>query len=158
MNIVFTCSQHHESLPPLPPSPPAITPTHSRLRRLARTSGGSVSGLLPTRRRCRTRRRAPPGPAALSPGSDRQGGGPDRWRLRRRARTGGSSVSGLLYSTAALVFICVAPPLHDSSAARLRSCTYFRLHSSSAALIRCCMVMLLHDSAVWLSCGVSLLL
>ena len=68
VNIVSTCSQHHESLPPLAPSPPAITPTHSRLRRLARTSGGSVSGLLPTRRRCRTRRRAPPGPAALSPG------------------------------------------------------------------------------------------
>ena len=68
VNIVSTCSQHHESLPPLPPSPPAITPTHSRLRRLARTSGGSVSGLLPTRRRRRTRRRAPPGPAALWPG------------------------------------------------------------------------------------------
>ena len=75
---------------------PLITPTHSRLRRLARTSGGSVSGLLPTRRRRRTRHRAPPGPAALSPGSDRHGGGPDRWRLRRRARTGGGSVSGLL--------------------------------------------------------------
>jgi hypothetical protein len=49
------------------------------LRRRAWTGGGSVSGLLPTRRRRRPRRQAPPGSAALSPGSD-------RWCLR--AHTG----------------------------------------------------------------------
>jgi hypothetical protein len=59
-----------------PPSPhTTITPTHSRLHHQAWTGGGSVSWLLPTGRRCRPRRRAPPGPAALSPG-------PDRWWLR----------------------------------------------------------------------------
>ena len=54
--------------------------THSRLYRRALTGGGSVSRLLPTLRR-RPRRRAPPGPAALSPGFD-------RWWLRHRAHTG----------------------------------------------------------------------
>ncbi len=52
----------------------------SRLRRRAWTGGGSVSGLLPTRRHRRPRRQAPPSPAALSPGSD-------RWWLRLRAHT-----------------------------------------------------------------------
>ena len=89
---MFPASRIFASFAPIPP----ITPTHSRLRRLARTSGGSVSGLQPTRRRRRTSRRAPPGPAALSPSSDRHGGGPDRWRLRRRARTSGGSVSRLI--------------------------------------------------------------
>ena len=54
--------------------------THSRLYHRALTGGGSVSGLLPTLRR-RPRRRAPPGPAALSPGFD-------LWWLRHRAHTG----------------------------------------------------------------------
>ena len=52
--------------------------------------------LLPTLRRRCPRSRAPQGPAALLPGSDWHGGGPNMWRLRRRARTGGGSVSGLL--------------------------------------------------------------
>ncbi len=53
----------------------------SRLRRRARTCGGSVSGLLPTRNRRHSRHQAPPGPAALWPGSD-------LWRLRLWAHTG----------------------------------------------------------------------
>ena len=118
VNIVSTCSQHHESLPPLPFPPPTYptNPPHTqapspgsdrhgggpdrwRLRRRARTGGGSVSGLLPTRRCRRLRRRAPPGPAALSPGSDRHGARPralptlHRCRLRRRAPPGPAALS-----------------------------------------------------------------
>ena len=62
VNIVSTCSQHHESLPPLPYPPPTY-PTN------------------------------PPHTQAPSPGSDRHGGGPDRWRLRLRAPTDPASPS-----------------------------------------------------------------
>ena len=105
---MFPASRIFAPFAPIPP----ITPTHSRLRRLARTSGGSVSRLLQTRRSRRLRRRAPPGPVALSPGSDRHGGGPDLWRRRRRARTGGGSVSGLIPGPpvpAALLHVRTAP-------------------------------------------------
>jgi hypothetical protein len=97
VNILSPSSQHHNCLPPLPPSiPTQVITTHSRLYRRARTAGGSVSGLLPTRHRRCPRRRVPPGPAALSPGFDWHGWGPDMSRLRRRAWAGGGSVSRLL--------------------------------------------------------------
>ncbi len=54
VNIHSPSSQHQDCLPPLPPSiPTQVITTHSRLYRRVRTGGGSVSGLLPTRRRRR---------------------------------------------------------------------------------------------------------
>ena len=98
VNIVSTCSQHHESLPPLPPSPPYPGNPHTRqapspgpdrwrLRLLAPADpaspsppspgpsrpGGAVAGLRPARR-------GPRQVAAPSPGQD-------RWRLRLQAHT-----------------------------------------------------------------------
>ena len=90
---MFPASQIFAPFAPIPP----ITLPHSRLRRRARTSGSSVSGLPPTRSRRRPRRLAPPIPAALSPGSDPARRGPrpvaapspgqDRWQLRLQDHT-----------------------------------------------------------------------
>ena len=102
VNIHSPSSQHHNCLPPLPPSiPTQVIITHSRLYRRALTCGGSVSGLLPTlspppspgpSRPCgavaglRPARRGDRNVAAPSPGLD-------RWRLRLRDPTDPASLS-----------------------------------------------------------------